>query len=225
MSVMRNRVIAGLLLAACSSCVNAGIVVSGTRVIFNGAKKEAAINVSNPDQIPYLIQSWIEPPTGSTEKAPFIITPPLFRLDKGQQNTVRIVRKGSMPEDKESLYWIDIKGIPSAPRRENTLQIAVKTRFKLIYRPASLVDVSLEDQAGKLVWQKMGSHIQVKNPTPYVINFNVITVNGKEVDDVSYVLPGTTATFALPANAANGDVTFKIINDYGGIGEVHRASI
>lgn len=84
------------------------------------------------------------------EKAPFIITPPLYRLDKDQQNVERIVLAGALPQDKESLYWLNIKAIPAASRKDNTLQIAVKTRIKLIYRPAALKGVIPEELADKL---------------------------------------------------------------------------
>lgn len=45
-----------------------------------------------------------------------------------------------MPEDRESLYWLDIKSIPSSnpDNKHNTLMLAVKAEFKLIYRPKAL---------------------------------------------------------------------------------------
>ncbi|WP_255252527.1 molecular chaperone [Enterobacter sp. CC120223-11] len=204
---------------------NAGIIIGGTRVVYDGNKKEASLSVNNPDSTPYLIQSWVEVPGNGAEKAPFIITPPLYRLDKGQQNVERILLAGTLPQDKESLYWLNIKAIPSAAAKDNTLQIAVKTRIKLIYRPAALKGQLPEDQAEKLTWQRSGNQIQVTNPTSLVINFNEITVNGKKLNDVSYVLPGSSARFALPPGVSGGAVTFKVINDYGGTGEVHNASI
>lgn len=65
----------------------AGVIVGGTRVVYNSEKREASISVKNPEKsIPYLIQSWVESENGSTAmKAPFIITPPLFRLDAEQE--------------------------------------------------------------------------------------------------------------------------------------------
>jgi P pilus assembly protein, chaperone PapD len=217
-------IICTAITAGCSAA-NAGVVIGGTRVIYDGNKKEASLSVNNPDSTPYLIQSWVEVPGNGAEKAPFIITPPLYRLDKGQQNVERILLAGALPQDKESLYWLNIKAIPSASAKDNTLQIAVKTRIKLIYRPAALKGQLPEEQAAKLTWQRSGNQIQVTNPTNLVINFNEITVNGKKLDDVSYVLPGSSARFTLPQGVSGGAVTFKVINDYGGTGDVHNASI
>lgn len=38
----------------------AGVVIGGTRVIYDEGKKDVSISVENPDNIPYLIQSWID---------------------------------------------------------------------------------------------------------------------------------------------------------------------
>ncbi len=204
---------------------NAGVIIGGTRLIFDGAKKEASISINNPDSTPYLIQSWIDMQEGNSGKAPFIITPPLYRLDGGQKNIERIVMTGTLPQERESLFWLNIKAIPSASKQTNSLQIAVKTRIKLIYRPEGLRASTPEEQASKLTWQRTGNNLEVKNPTQYVINFNEITLAGKKLDDVTYVLPGASARFALPNEARGNSLTFKIINDYGSPGVLHQASL
>lgn len=212
------------LLPLTLTTANAGVIIGGTRVIFEGAKKEATINITNPDNTPYLIQSWIDMQDGVSGKTPFIITPPLYRLDGGQKNLERIVMTGFLPQEQESLFWLNIKAIPSASKQMNALQIAVKTRIKLIYRPEGLRASTPEEQATKLTWQQSGNAIQVNNPTPYVINFNEITLGGRKLDDVTYVLPGASARFSLPEGVSGHFLTFKVINDYGSPGTAHQAS-
>lgn len=225
---MRFITTTGLALALSAltlTTANAGVIIGGTRLIFDGAKKEASISINNPDSTPYLIQSWIDMQEGNSGKAPFIITPPLYRLDGGQKNIERIVMTGALPQERESLFWLNIKAIPSASKQTNSLQIAVKTRIKLIYRPEGLRASTPEEQANKLTWQRTGNNLEVKNPTQYVINFNEITLAGKKLDDVTYVLPGASARFALPNEARGNSLTFKIINDYGSPGVLHQASL
>ena len=164
------------LLPLTLTSVSAGVIIGGTRIIFDGTKKEASIGITNPDNVPYLIQSWIDVQDEQSGKAPFIITPPLYRLDGGQKNLERIVMTGSLPQGQESLFWLNIKAIPSASKQMNSLQIAVKTRIKLIYRPETLRASTPEEQANKLTWRRSGNTLQVNNPTPFVINFNVITL-------------------------------------------------
>ncbi|EMW2194350.1 TPA: molecular chaperone [Enterobacter hormaechei subsp. hoffmannii] len=213
---MRFITTTGLAMALLSltlTSASAGVVIGGTRIIFDGAKKEASISITNPDDVPYLIQSWIDVQDGQSGKAPFIITPPLYRLDGGQKNLERIVMTGSLSQGQESLFWLNIKAIPSASKQMNSLQIAVKTRIKLIYRPESLRASTPEEQTNKLTWHRAGNALQVNNPTPYVINFNEITVGGKKLDDVTYVMPSGSVRFPLP-NGTNGNP-----------GELHRASL
>lgn len=224
MRFIRTTGLAVALLPLTLMTANAGVIIGGTRVIFEGAKKEATINITNPDNTPYLIQSWIDMQDGGEGKAPFIITPPLYRLDGGQKNLERIVMTGSLPQEKESLFWLNIKAIPSASKQMNALQIAVKTRIKLIYRPDGLRASTPDDHANKLTWQRSGNAIQVNNPTPYVINFNEITLGGRKLDDVTYVLPGASARFLLPEGGSGHSLTFKVINDYGSPGTAHQAS-
>lgn len=223
MNFLRNILLVGLMMAG-GTAAQAGIIIGGTRVIFDGSKKEASLSVNNPDDSPYLVQSWIDMQSEGGGKVPFIITPPLYRLDKGQKNIERIVLTGTLPQDRESLFWLNIKSIPSATTAVNSLQIAVKSRIKLIYRPAGLKRSTPEEQASKLVWRRVGDRIQVTNPTDYVMNFNEITVGRKQLQNVSWVLPHSTATLPLPSQVSNGAVVFKIINDYGGAGDAHTAS-
>lgn len=222
MKALRTTLLTGLFFAMAGA--HAGIVVGGTRLVYDGAKKESSLSVNNPDKTPYLIQSWVDTQDNGIEKAPFIITPPLFRLDGEQQNVLRVVRAGALPEDHESLYWLNVKAIPSGKKMENTLQIAVRTRIKLIYRPSTLKGSSPEDQTDKLVWSRSGNQLQVKNPTAYYMNFNEITVGGKPLENVTYVAPQSTATFTLPGGSSSA-LSWKIISDYGAIGPVHKASL
>ena len=205
-----------------TSVTYAGVIVGGTRVVFDGAKKEASLSVDNRDQTPYLIQSWIENDVGS-EKPPFIITPPLYRLDKGQKNVQRIILAGNVPQDKESLYWINVKSIPASEMKENVLQIAIKTRIKLIYRPQSLNKGTPELYADKLAWKKTGNGITVTNNSPYVMNFSEVIINNKQVKDVSFVLPGATRNFQT--SSASAEVRYKIINDYGALSKEFQKNL
>ena len=104
------------------------MVVGGTRVIFNGEKR--SLNQRRqPGQRTLFNSVWLDNQQSGVDKIAFIITPPLFRLDGHQENMLRIVRVGDdLPKDKESLYWMNIKSIPSTEHtgKSNTLQIAVK---------------------------------------------------------------------------------------------------
>ncbi|HBC6708149.1 TPA: fimbrial biogenesis chaperone [Proteus mirabilis] len=193
----------------------AGVIISGTRVIYNESNKNVSINVKNPDKMPYLIQSWIDD-FEEKKQSKFTITPPLFRLNPDKENTLRIfLTEEGLPSDQESLFWLNIKTIPATEKTENSLQIAFKTQMKLIYRPKSLKDVNFEEEQKKLSWSKERGKVIVYNPTPYFMNFQTIKFNGKLVDDVSYAKPFSTKSFDINDNNEHGLISWELINDYG----------
>lgn len=215
----------GVIIMAASLNANATINIGGTRLLYDGAKKEVSLSVHNPDSTPYLIQTVVDNLTNDPQKPPFIITPPLYRLDGGKENLMRVIMSGSLPQNKESMYWLRVKAIPSAPREKNTLQIAVATSIKLIYRPAALKDINVEKESGKLSWRVSGNQLEITNPTPCFINFNDIIVAGKKLQNVSYAMPGTTTSFALPAGVNGGNLQFSVISDFGAVGPLHSTSV
>ena len=210
-----------------TTAAHAGVIIEGTRLIYQGDKKEASLGISNPDNLDYLVQSWVESTDHARDKTPFLMTPPLFRLDGKQDNVLRVVRTGgNLPTDRESLYWLNIKTIPSSAHEEssNTLQIAIKTRIKLIYRPAAIAGKP-DEVAGKLRWHKEGNSLVVSNPTPFYMNFQEVTLGGKKVNNVTWVAPDSDAHFAVPGGITGGSVSWKIINDYGAVSHAWSASL
>ncbi|PLR33054.1 hypothetical protein CYR55_17755 [Chimaeribacter californicus] len=222
------RVFAALLMIICLP-LQAGVIIGGTRVVFAGNNKETSLNVSNPEQErPYLIQSWVEGENG--EKAPFLVTPPLFRLDPGQENVLRIVlTRSGLPQDRETLYWLNIKSVPQLEKSNseaNMLHLTVKTRLKLFYRPAALAK-GAEEAWRQLTFTVRGNTLSAQNPTPYYVNLKQISADGKPVQASLAAL--TLAPFArhdypLPAGAA-GQISWSVITDYGSSTPVQKQTL
>lgn len=214
-----------LLLVAATA--HAGVIINGTRLVYHGDKKESSLGLSNPDATDYLVQSWVDSGGKNTAKAPFLITPPLFRLDAKEDNVLRVVRTGgNLPEDRESLYWLNIKAIPSSKHVEgvNTLQIAINTRIKLLYRPPAVIGKP-EDVADKLEWHREGNDLVVNNPTRFYINFQKVTLSGHKVDKATWAAPKTETHFALPGNVSGTNIAYSIITDYGSISQTWSTSV
>lgn len=214
-----------LLLVAATA--HAGVIINGTRLVYHGDKKESSLGLSNPDNTDYLVQSWVDSGDKNMAKAPFLITPPLFRLDGKEDNVLRVVRTGgNMPEDRESLFWLNIKAIPSSKNQQgvNTLQIAINTRIKLLYRPAS-VKGQPEEAGDKLAWHREGNELIVNNPTPFYMNFQQIMLNGKKVPNVTWAVPKAETHFALPATISGNSVSYSIITDYGSVSKTWTVAL
>lgn len=199
----------------------AGIVIGGTRVIYDGSKKETSASIRNPEKSGvYLVQSWVD--NGDAPgKAPFIVTPPLFRINPGEENMLRIVRTGGdLPQDRESVFWLNIKSIPAtddSTPRTNVLQVVVKARMKLFYRPAGL-EGRPEVAYHQLQVARSSNQLTVSNPTPYYVTLFTLKVDGKAIKEADMVPPEGRVNFTLPSASAS-TVTWQAISDYGGISQ------
>lgn len=223
---MRHGLLLSSLLLAVTTA-HAGVIINGTRLVYQGDKKESSIGLSNPDTTDYLVQSWVDAGMKKRTEAPFLITPPLFRLNAKEDNVLRVVRTGgNIPEDRESLYWLNIKAIPSSKlaKDTNTLQIAINTRIKLLYRPSG-VKGKPEEVAEKLEWHREGNDLVVNNPTPFYMNFQSVTLNGNKVTKATWAVPETETHIALPANTAGTTVAWSIITDYGSISKTWSKTV
>lgn len=224
---MNRNVVIALAFVLASFTAQAGIVIGGTRVIYNGDKKETSAAIRDPDKSGvYLVQSWVD--SGEKQsKAPFIVTPPLFRINPGEENMLRIVRTGgSLPEDRESVFWLNVKSIPATDDSQphnNVLQVVVKSRLKLFYRPAGL-EGQPETAYHKLSVARSGNRLTVSNPTPYYVTLFTLKVDGLEIKDADMVPPKGNVSFTLPSATAS-TVTWQAISDYGGVSQTESRKL
>lgn len=214
----RRNIITCIFFIAQTHFVAAGVQIGGSRLIYDGNAKQATLGISNPDKVPYLIQSWVNKNVESNEDdGMFISTPPLFRLDPSAQNSIRIIYNGkTLPQDRESVYWLNVKSIPSTSKdAQNVLLIAVKSKMKLFYRPANLKG-NPQEAYKQLQFSSRNGKLVVKNPTPYHVSFYALKVNGSDVES-----PGMIAPFSgreINKHASLGStIMWKAINDFGGV--------
>lgn len=208
-----------LLFVVVALPAQASLLIGGTRLVFDGSHQAATLSIENKDKVTNLVQSWLSTADDrSPEKDAFIITPPFFRLEPGGQATIRLVRSGKpLPDDRESMLWLNVKGIPAASDGpdKNTLQIAINSRIKMIYRPAALKGATPQQVADKLQWRFNGTALEVKNNTPNYMNFSTLIVNGKPLSAPYFVAPYSQLTIANKTFPAHGQVTWKILDDFG----------
>lgn len=203
-----------------SQGIAGGIVLERTRVIYDAGKKEAALPVANrSESLPYLLQSWVENAQG-TARGPFIITPPLFRLDAGSDSSLRIIKSSdNIANNKESLFFINVRAIPAksqAADENNTLTLVFKTRIKLFYRPENLVGKPY-DAYKSLEYKYENNELDIYNPSAYYIVFAGLALGKTDLTNkIDYIAPGEHQRLAAPA-AAGKTVQWAAINDYGGI--------
>lgn len=213
------------------------VVITGTRVIYPADNKEVNIFLNNIAKEPALVQAWVDSDesTVSTDKPiPFILTPPIFRMEGGKTQTLRLIyTKEPLPKDRESLFYFNLLDIPPKPKGEdapeNYLQIAVSSRLKLFFRPKNLTP-SVSEAPKKLELTLQNQKLTIHNPTPYYITINSVHLlthqkdeNPVVLDDVPMIKPFGQQIVDIQNNADNRSFThtdIEVINDYGGTSKV-----
>ncbi|WP_412779161.1 fimbria/pilus periplasmic chaperone [Morganella psychrotolerans] len=207
--------------------VQAAIALDRTRIIFNGAEKSVSLNVSNLNkELPYLAQGWIEDQSGQKVSAPLVVLPPVQRIEPGDKSQVKIQAIpdiAALPQDRESVFYFNLREIPPRSNRQNVLQIALQTRIKLFYRPeaiyATQTDLTNPWQE-KITLTRKGNNYEVNNPTAYYVTIvDALTgLQGKSLDGFTplMVAPKSQGTLNLSAAALGNVPVLTYINDYGG---------
>lgn len=201
---------------------DAGIVLSGTRLIYDGSVREASITHRNTSDVPYVVQTWVESQDGGMD-TPFFVTPALSRVEGGKEGLLRVLKVGgALPEDRESMFWLNVKEIPKADSRDNVLQIAVRTRIKLFYRPAGLKPALRGPTL--LKWRLRGQAapgqcvLAVNNTSAYHMTFAEIKVGDDQKTEslnVRTLAPFSTDRWHLARCAENMQVNYSFVNDFG----------
>lgn len=241
-SALRQVLLASLVTLTCSQAIG-GVVITGTRLLYPADQKEITVKLNNNGTQPALIQSWID--TGSVEstptssKAPFLLSPPVARIDPTKGQSLRVLFTGApMAQDKESVFWLNVLEIPPKPEAGadiNTLQMAFRSRIKLFYRPTGLPGTASE-AIEQVQWQLVpardgqGLALQAFNPSAFhvsLIELELVAGAQRERSEDGMIAPGETRQFVLPTlkvrPAAGAQVEFSAINDYGALIPTRKA--
>lgn len=113
---------AAVAAAACclaSTLSQAAIVITGTRVVYPESSREVNVRLTNVEQSPVLVQAWIDDGNAGASpdeiKVPFVLMPPVFRVEPKKGQTLRVMYTGDdLPKDRESVYWLNVLEIPQS---------------------------------------------------------------------------------------------------------------
>ena len=220
--LMRNLLLAVTASVLLAAPAVASIVITGTRVIYPSDAKEVSVKLNNAGKLPVLVQSWIDKGDANAKpesiKVPFILTPPINRVEAGKGQTLRISYTGeALPTDKESVFWLNVLEIPAKSKvstAENYLQMAFRSRIKFFYRPVGLQG-DANEAAKAVTWTAKGNTLLANNPTPYFVSFVTLSTSGKKIEG-SMVAPYSVLTVKLSGHAGS-KVSGEYVNDYGAI--------
>jgi len=187
---MLIRIVTVLLSFTCTLSAQAGLVIQGSRIIYEEARGEATVQMQYVGDAPTLLQAWMETEENSGKApgegaVPFILMPAVTRLDPGNGQSIRILRTGEgLPTDRESVFWFNTLEVPPAPTAllasgEAFMQFSIRGQFKFFYRPKGLPVASAKaiemlqfaiaeaDEDGRV-------QLRVHNASPYHVTFSTL---------------------------------------------------
>jgi chaperone protein EcpD len=234
---MTARSLLFILLTWAVLCANslASVVITGTRVVYPLKAKDVSVRLTNNGNFASLVQAWIDDGNASASPenmaVPFILSPPMFRIDPTHAQTLRLVYTGGdqAARDRETVYWLNVLEIPPKPDAsagENTLQFAVRSRIKLFLRPPELTGDPAMAPA-QITWRLVRDGASLKllasNPTPFHVSLGEVALAnasgtlGKPLSGM--VNPLSEQTFVFEGAYQEGNIAtsvkFKYVNDYG----------
>ncbi|WP_130619174.1 fimbrial biogenesis chaperone [Dyella amyloliquefaciens] len=223
-----------LVLCQFATLAHASVQVIGTRVIFPAKDGEVTVRLTNDNNRPALVESWIDRgddhSTPDKVDTPFLITPPLFRMEAHKDQSLRIIfTHEQLPTDRESVFWLNVLEVPPKPNgpdaEQNYLQFAIRSRLKLFYRPSGLAVEPAKAPSlmrFSLVTDNGGYAVVVKNPSPYFVSISSLALGasgssystepGMVAPMSELKMPVHNLKQALPAGTP---VNFESINDFG----------
>lgn len=227
MKMKKLTTIAALMLGAMTvQTAQAAIALDRTRVIYNGTDKSMTVNIENKNKnLPYLAQSWLEDTKGAKITSPITALPPIQRLEPGAKSQIKLqgiqTALHALPQDRESLFYFNVREIPPKSNKPNTLQLALQTRVKLFYRPETIV-VSSTDKPfqEKITLSKSGTGYVVNNPTPYYVTIinaaKSTSAPIKESFKPLMVAPKSQSPLGASETEVGSAPVLTYINDFGG---------
>jgi fimbrial chaperone protein len=236
MALMQRTVFTALLSATLgvqTSTAFASVVMPNTRVIYNGGAAEQSIQFTNEGSSPSVMQVWTDTgdtrSTPKTADAPFLVSPPFFRIEPKAGQTVRLVFTGKdLPQDRESVFYLNTLEIPSmsnAYADQNQLMVIMRNRVKLFYRPAG-IEGSPQKAAEKLTFRLVSEGGALRVAASNGSNYHLSLVYGRldcgsktATFEPTMIAPRADAQWpvkgACPAGQTPVRVSVRYINDYG----------
>jgi chaperone protein EcpD len=220
--------------SAATFAAQAAITITGTRVIYPAQNREVNVRLNNVDSRPVLVQAWLDDGDAAAApneiKVPFTLLPSVFRVEPHRGQALRIMfAGGDMPKDRESVYWLNVLEIPPKAKDaddRNMIQLAFRTRIKMFYRPASLLD---DPTAGRalLKWHveaddKGERVIRLDNPSPYYVSVGSaeVTVGNNKISLRPDMAPPFGHVDLVPGEGkleikAPATISYTVLNDFG----------
>ncbi|WP_414158475.1 fimbria/pilus periplasmic chaperone [Pseudomonas sp. BNK-45] len=232
--MIKPRTFIALFFALFQAQAIAALALGSSRVIIQAPQTRAVVMVHNRSpHSPYLAQSWIEDAQGhKPERSPVVALPPIQRLEamQGNQLNIRVLpRVADLPQDRETLFYLNVREVPPRSEDQEGIQIALQRRIKVIYRPQRIrplnVGITSPWLSALTLSRQESGRFQLNNATPYHVTiieaFNDASGASPVADFKPMEIPPYSA-HRLEGRIAPGvqQPALVYINDFGGRGQL-----
>lgn len=216
--------------------INSGLRFPSERLVFDHDSKGISFLLKNNDNNSYLVQADIAIPDETSgiktkEKLPnmpFIITPPLYRIDAKSEYSWQIKKIANLkmlPQDRESVFFIKLKAIPPKGTKNTinfkngngNITLSKVLHYKFYYRPESLKNIKLNSVKNKLSFTLNGNELIAKNSSPIYLTLGELVVGQHKVDNLQLfkmIPPFGEQIFQLPPKKYDHSlVKWKLLNE------------
>ncbi len=175
----------------------AALALDATRYVYEGNKQFISAMANNESDKEYGAQVWLDNIVEKDTRPTFIATPSFFKIKGKGRQVFRIMKVSDhMPNDKESIYWLNLQEIPQA-QKGSGISMAIRTQVKVIYRPEAIIKGRPAAEENLTVDYLPGQQWLV-NSTPYIFaigsvmdkNDKAIKFNQKDSDKLTMFMPG-----------------------------------
>ncbi len=223
-----KKIIYSLLFALLPIYSSANVVIQTTRIIYPEGNKEVTAQLRNNSAQDALVQSWLDDgdpnSTPETADVPFILTPPVAKIagNGGQQLRIKLL-DSNLPKDRESVFYLntlDIPPINESLQNQNIMQIAIRSRIKLFYRPKALPFSTSEIRSHVVLTKQDSNKAIINNDSPYYLNLLKVKndANAKNILPEGLMIPPYSKQEVSLENTKllnSKTAELTIINDYG----------
>ncbi|MFD1803704.1 molecular chaperone [Mixta tenebrionis] len=229
---MKKR-IAILLLLGVQHTTFAGVIIEQTRVIFPQENPSVAIQLYNKSRTTHLVQSWID--DGRPEikpenmSVPFFVSPPVVKINAHEGQMLKIIpneKIASLPANQEQAYWLNVLDVPPEPEvkpaGKHYLQVALRHRIKLLWRPKKLAMPPEKIPAHVGFSYTRAGKICLNNETPYYLTLTHLFIGGQKSEQenllthTAFIPPySCSADFIKAKKIIRGEYRATYINDDG----------
>lgn len=212
-----NKVILFIIFTVYTVPTQAALALDRNRVIFHEEEKSISLSIKNDNKFkPYLAKVWLQDQNDRTENLPLFISPALQRVNPGQKTLVRLKALpviSSYPQDRESLFYLNVLEIPTVSEKPNVMQIALNTKIKVFYRPKGLQEDRRFFNMDKFHIISTGSKYKVVNDSGFYFNISSYTDAAGKMTRKSLALkPFSTEILNFTMNRP---AKVTIVNDFG----------